>query len=101
MYRYLGMLAALLLAGCASNQTQVRERAARDLKCDSEQISVTLLERPYMGVTRYEAAGCGDARQYECRARAYSAGLPIGERSCHREGAGPTGAVELPGTYGF
>jgi len=101
MHRYLGMVAALMLAGCASNEFQVRERAAIDLKCDSEQVSVKLLERPYMGVTRYEADGCGDSRQYECRARAYSMGLPVGERACRREGGRPTGAAELPGRYGF
>ena len=102
MYKVLGIVAALAIAGCASNVSQVKERGAIDLKCEPEQVSVTLLERPYMGVTRYEATGCGDTRQYECRARAYSAGVPLGERVCRREGQGPAGAAEIAtGKFGF
>jgi hypothetical protein len=102
MYKFLGILATFALAGCATNQSQVRERAAIDMRCDSDEIAINLLERPYMGVTRYEAVGCGETRQYECRARAYSAGLPIGERACRRDGSSPKGTVELPnGKFGF
>jgi hypothetical protein len=101
MLRESAILAVIVLAGCATNETQVRDRASVDLRCDAAQVSVQLLERPYLGVTRYEAEGCGATREYECRARAYSAGLPIGERACRREGSAPSGVVELPGRAGF
>ncbi len=80
-----------IIAGCASNSVQVRERSALDLACDASNVHVELTERPYVGVTRYEATGCGASRSYECRARAYVAGLPMGERTCRRTGdsAGP------------
>jgi hypothetical protein len=84
-----GILAIVLsmLAGCASNVTQVRTRAALDLACDPSNVDVQLTERPYLGVTRYEAAGCGETRSYVCRAPFYSLGLPLGERTCKRPGS--------------
>ncbi len=96
-----GSLAALvaialpMLAGCASNSSQVRLRSAQDLDCDAANVHVQLTERPYVGVTRYEATGCGESRSYECRARAYVAGVPMGERTCRRTG-GPAGPVVSP-----
>jgi hypothetical protein len=85
------VLALLMIAGCASNNWQVRERSAQDLNCDAANVHVELTERPRVGVTRYEATGCGESRSYECRARAYVAGVPMGERTCRRTGdaAGP------------
>ena len=96
-----GSLAALvaiamtMLAGCATNSSQVRLRSAQDLDCDAANVHVELTERPYVGVTRYEASGCGESRSYECRARAYVAGVPLGERTCRRTG-GPAGPVVSP-----
>jgi hypothetical protein len=91
--RTIGLVAIALpiVAGCASNTAQIQTRAALDLRCESENVQVQLTERPYMGVTRYEAAGCGETRSYECRARVYWLGVPMGERTCRREGgkAGP------------
>jgi hypothetical protein len=81
-------IAAATLAGCASNNYQVRLRGAQDLNCDEANVHIKLTERPYVGVTRYEATGCGDTRSYECRARAYVAGVPMGERTCRRTGEG-------------
>jgi hypothetical protein len=84
-------IAVSTLVGCASNSWQVRERSAQDLNCDAANVHVELTERPRVGVTRYEASGCGETRSYECRARAYVAGVPMGERTCRRTGdaAGP------------
>jgi len=76
------------LAGCASNNSQVLLKSAQDLNCDEADVHVKLTERPYVGVTRYEATGCGETRSYECRARAYVAGVPMGERACRRTGDG-------------
>lgn len=91
--RALAFIALVLpiVAGCASNSVQVRERSALDLDCAATNVHVELTERPYVGVTRYEATGCGASRSYECRARAYVLGLPMGERACRRSGdkAGP------------
>jgi len=88
-------IALPLLAGCASNNAQVHARGALDLDCDPSNVHVTLTERPYVGVTRYEASGCGASRSYECRARAYVLGLPLGERTCRRTG-GAAGPVMSP-----
>ena len=58
----LGALVAIalpMLVGCASNSSQVRLRSAQDLDCDAANVHVELTERPYVGVTRYEATGCG------------------------------------------
>ena len=101
MYRSIGIIAFLAVAGCATNEAQVRERGAVDLHCDAAAVSVELVERPYVGITRYEAEGCGGTRTYECRARAYSAGLPIGERACRREGDDHNGAIDVGGGYAF
>lgn len=92
--RMAGLFAIALpvMAGCASNNVQVRERSALDLGCDAANVHVELTERPYMGVTRYEASGCGESRSYECRARVYWLGVPMGERTCRR-GSGKAGPV--------
>src|ERR1044072_1281724 len=84
-------IALPMIVGCATNNSQVKLRSAQDLDCDVENVSVKMTERPYVGVTRYEATGCGESRFYECRARAYVAGVPMGERTCRRTGdrAGP------------
>jgi len=89
--RVAGILAIALsmLTGCASNVAQVRTRGALDLGCDPSNVDVQLIDRPYVGVTRYEAAGCGATRSYECRARFYSLGLPLGEKTCKRPGGSP------------
>lgn len=84
-----------LLAACASNISQVRARGAADLACDISDVHVRLVERPYVGVTRYEATGCGEARSYECSARFYTAGVPMGERHCRRAG-GPADVAVSP-----
>jgi len=70
-----------MLAGCASNTAQVRTKGAVDLACDVSNVDVELTERPYVGVTRYQATGCGAARSYECRADFYSLGLPPGREN--------------------
>jgi len=86
--RMMGWVAITLtaLAGCASNNSQVLLKSAQDLNCDEADVHVKLTERPYVGVTRYEATGCGETRSYECRARAYVIGMPMGERTCRRTG---------------
>lgn len=93
----MGMVAVTLsmLTGCASNVTQVRTRSALDLGCDASEIDVQLIERPYVGVTRYEATGCGMTRSYECRTRFYVLGLPMSDRTCKRPGGSP-GPVASP-----
>lgn len=88
-----------LLTGCASNVTQVRTRSALDLGCDVSNVDVQLTERRYIGVTRYEATGCGETRSYECRARFYFLGLPMGERTCKRPGS--PGPVASPSGVAF
>ena len=93
-------IAAPMLAGCMSNSAQVRLRSAQDLVCDAANVHVELTERPYVGVTRYEATGCGASRSYECRARAYVVGMPMGERTCRRTG-GPAGPVVSPQSVVF
>jgi hypothetical protein len=90
-----GAIALLTLAGCSSNVSQVRTRGAADLACNISEVNVRLTERPYVGVTRYEATGCGEARSYECSARVYAIGLPLGERHCRRAG-GPADAAVSP-----
>jgi hypothetical protein len=87
----LAVVAVSALVGCASNSSQIRLRSAQDLDCDAANVHVELTERPRVGVTRYEASGCGETRSYECRARAYVVGVPMGERTCRRTGdaAGP------------
>ena len=89
-------VAISMLVGCASNSSQVLLRSAQDLNCDEASVHVKLTERPYVGVTRYEATGCGESRSYECRARAYVVGVPMGERTCRRTGdaAGPVFSPE-------
>lgn len=82
------VVALPLLNGCASNVTQVRTRGAVDLGCDVTSVDVELTERPYLGVTRYDAIGCGETRSYQCSARFYVAGLPMGDRTCRRAGDG-------------
>jgi len=82
----LAAVALSTLVGCASNTSQVLLRSAQDLNCDEASVHVELTERPRVGVTRYEATGCGESRSYECRARAYVAGVPMGERTCRRTG---------------
>lgn len=102
MIRMAGVAAIALpvMAGCASNSETVLEKGALDLACDAANVSVTLTDRPYLRVTRYEAAGCGETRSYECRARAYVVGLPVGERSCKRSGS-PAGFVVSPESVAF
>ena len=93
-------VAMSMLVGCASNSSQVLLRSAQDLNCDEANVHVKLTERPYVGVTRYEATGCGESRSYECRARAYVAGVPMGERTCRRTGD-PAGPVFSPQSVTF
>jgi hypothetical protein len=82
----LAVAALSTLVGCASNSSQVLLRSVQDLNCDEANVHVELKERPRVGVTRYEATGCGETRSYECRARAYVVGVPMGERTCRRTG---------------
>ena len=93
-------IALTMLAGCASNTAQVRTRGAVDLACDVSEVNVALTERPYVGITRYKATGCGAARSYECRADFYSLGLPLGERTCKRTG-GPADPAFTPTSVAF
>jgi hypothetical protein len=90
-------IALPMLAGCAANSTQVHTKAAADLSCDLPNVNVRLAERSYLGVTRYEATGCGETRSYECRARFYSLGLPLGQRTCKRAGGSPEPVIDLGG----
>jgi len=102
--RIAGLVAIALpmLGGCASNVSQVRMRGALDLGCDPANLNVQLTERPYIGVTRYEATGCGTTRSYVCRARFYSVGLlPVGERSCKQSGEQPDAVISPPGRVAF
>jgi len=94
------VIAASMLAGCASNNSQVLLKGAQDLNCDEADVHVKLTERPYVGVTRYEATGCGETRSYECRAKAYVVGIPMGERACRRTGDAD-GAVFSPQSVTF
>lgn len=87
----------MLLAGCASNIEQVRSRGALDLGCDVSNMDVQLTERPYVGVTRYEATGCGATRTYVCRARIYPVGLPVGNRTCKPAGERPDPVIAPQG----
>jgi len=77
-------------------------RGALDLGCEPANLDVQLTERPYVGVTRYEATGCGATRSYVCSAKFYSVGfIPMGERSCKQAGAGPDAAISPPGRVAF
>jgi len=78
------VVAAFAIAGCASNVSKVRTRGALDLNCDTSNVNVQLIDRPYLGVTRYEATGCGAIRSYQCSARFYLVGLPLTTRTCRR-----------------
>jgi hypothetical protein len=89
-----------MIVGCASNSSQVLLRSAQDLNCNEASVHVELTERPRVGVTRYEATGCGESRTYECRARAYVVGVPMGERTCRRAGDAD-GPVFSPQTVTF
>ena len=91
------VIALSMLSGCAANTTQVRNRGALDIGCDVESVDVRLTERRYLGVTRYEASGCGQTRSYDCRARFYSVGLPLGERICKRAGSAPDPVITSRG----
>jgi hypothetical protein len=93
-------LALPMLTACASNTAQVRTRGAADLACDLANVNVQLTERPYVGVTRYEVSGCGASRAYECSARFYALGLPMGERTCKRSG-GSADPVFSPQSVSF
>ena len=97
--RVVGLVAIALpmLAGCASNIAQVRTRGALDLGCDPSNMDVQLTERPYLGVTRYEATGCGATRSYVCRTRFYSVGLPVGKRTCKQVGERPDQVISTQG----
>ncbi|MBM0106668.1 hypothetical protein JM946_18205 [Steroidobacter sp. S1-65] len=90
-------IALSMLAGCASNVSQVRTRGALDIGCDPAEVDVRLVERSYLGSTRYEAEGCGATRTYECRARLYSLGLPLGERTCKQPGGSPDPVITSRG----
>jgi hypothetical protein len=91
------VIASSMLTGCASNITQVRTQGALDLGCDPSNMNVQLTERPYAGVTRYEATGCGTTRSYVCRARFYYVGLPVGNRTCKRAGEQPDRVISSQG----
>src|SRR5688572_4124800 len=91
------VIALPMLAGCASNTSQVRTRSALDLDCDVSNVNVQLTERPYIGVTRYEATGCGETQSYVCRAQFYSVGLPLGKRTCKRAGERPDPVISPQG----
>jgi hypothetical protein len=93
--RMMGLVAIALpmFAGCASNIAQVRTRGASDLSCALANVDVELTERPYVGLTRYKATGCGATRSYECSSQFYTLGLPIGERTCRRAGGDPAVAI--------
>lgn len=100
MFKKLGPMVCIVamgLGGCASNVSQVRERGAIDLGCEPSGVSVELVERPYVGVTRYQAHGCGDTRAYECSARLFTNGVPLGGRACRRAGGGPRPVVAPDG----
>lgn len=56
-----------LISGCATNKTLVREQAAEEFGCAKDDVDVEFIERPYMGITRYSAQGCGMRRQYVCK----------------------------------
>jgi hypothetical protein len=96
----LAALALPMITGCATNNGKVLERGAADLSCEPSNVHVELTERPYVGVARYEASGCGETRSYECHARFYIAGVPMGERTCKRTGS-PVGPVASPQSVVF
>lgn len=79
-------VAAFSIAGCATNVSKVRERGALDLRCDAANVNVELTDRPYLGVTHYDATGCGQTRSYQCSARFYLVGVPLSSRTCRRAG---------------
>lgn len=91
------VIALPMLTACASNVAQVRTRGALDLGCDPSNMNVRLTERPYVGVTRYEATGCGATRSYVCRAQFYSVGLPVGKKTCKRAGERPDPVISPQG----
>jgi len=77
-------MACLALSGCATNVSTVRNEAAFDLRCDADDVSVELLERPYVGFTRYSATGCGNAVTFQCSKQIWIYGVPIADRECRR-----------------
>jgi hypothetical protein len=58
---FLPLLALSLLGACASMDTQVRTRAARDLSC--KQDAMRIVDRE---ATVFRVAGCGSFATYEC-----------------------------------
>ncbi len=88
-----GVLALMLvLSGCATNKAIVREQASMDMGCNPNEISVEFTDRPYVGVTRYSAEGCGMSRHYKCEKWnnllnvVYTQSIPLGiPPACKRE----------------
>jgi len=78
-------MACLALGGCATNVGTVRNEAAFDLRCDADDVTVELLERPYVGITYYNATGCGDVVTFRCSKHVWFYGLPLGYSACKRD----------------
>ena len=77
-------MSLVAVAACSSSKSIVREESTVDLRCDAQDIAVEEVERPYTGVVRYSAEGCGRSITYTCGARVYVAGAPVGEKGCRR-----------------
>ncbi len=74
------LLALALLPGCSSDESRVREAAARDLACDPDRIAVVRTSvppatPPGSNDHLYEASGCGQARTYRVREGEVSANV--------------------------
>lgn len=79
------LVAALLNSGCTSTHDRARQVAATDMRCQPENVVVSLDSRPQVGMTRYLADGCSKQRMYVCHKLLSVYGLPVGSARCARE----------------
>jgi hypothetical protein len=72
-------------SACTSTHDLAREAAATDMRCQPENVMVSLDSRPMVGTTRYAAEGCNKQRMYVCQKVVFLYGLPVSNARCTRE----------------
>jgi hypothetical protein len=74
---------AVVLAACVDTESFIRVRAARELQCPPDQM--TLVARPDLTPNTYDVNACGRQARYTCARGYYSSSEAI----CVREPMGP------------